>query len=363
MPYISVIIPVYKVEKTLRRCIDSVLSQTYTDYEIILVDDGSPDNSGEICDEYAEKHENIRVIHKENGGLSSARNAGLGIARGEYVMFLDSDDYLTDDCLEVLAPHSADMIIGSIYPQMKELRFRSQRPTEDRLILRERFGEEIPVLLNENRINYVHAKLYRRQVITENGLYFEDDQLTSAEDTVFNFSFLVFAQSIYVSAKAVHYYTFNGNGLASKFYPDRYIRRQRLNDSIARSVRKGGFETEAMRRGLNWFTASGARFVINDTLAQKKINPSIRLQILDSVCKDENLLDVVQSQREDLEKDGKYKELLYLIDNGSRKLLRKKVWERRTMPLKQFQYSFMIHTKEVLRRIRNGFDAVNGKKI
>ena len=355
MSNISVIIPVYKVEDTLRRCVDSVLSQTYADYEIILVDDGSPDNSGEICDEYREKHENITVIHKENGGLSSARNAGLEIARGEYVMFLDSDDYLTDDCLEVLAPHSADMIIGSLYCQTKDLQYHSQLPTEDRLIPRERFGEEVPGLLKENRINFVHAKLYHRQVITENGLYFEDDQLTSAEDTVFNFLFLVFAQSVFVSAKAVHYYTFNGNGLARKFYPDRYIRRQRLNDSIARSVRKGGFETEAMRRGLNLFTALGAYFVLRDTLEQVEIAPSICLQILDSICEDEKLLDAVQSQREYLERDGRYKDLLYLIDNGSRKFLRKKAWERRTAPLKRFRYLCTLYTKEILRRIRNGF--------
>ncbi len=210
-------------------------------------------------------------------------------------------------------------------------------------------------MLKENRINFVHAKLYHRQVITENELSFEDDQLTSAEDTVFNFLFLVFAQNIYVSAKSVHYYTFNGNGLAREFYPDRYVRRQRLNDSIARSVRKGGFETEAMRRGLNLFTALGARFVMIDTLAQEDIAPSLRLRILDSIREDEELLDAVQSQREYLEKDGRYKDLLYLIDNGSRKFLRKKAWERRTAPLKRFRYLCTLYTKEILKRIRNGF--------
>ena len=92
----SVIIPIYKVEQYLRPCIDSVLAQTYTDLEIILVDDGSPDRSGEICDEYAEKDKRIKVIHKPNGGLSDARNAGLDVAQGEYVMFLDSDDWWDD---------------------------------------------------------------------------------------------------------------------------------------------------------------------------------------------------------------------------------------------------------------------------
>lgn len=99
---VSVIIPVYKVEKYLRQCVDSVLNQTYTDLEIILVDDGSPDRCGEICDAYAKKDTRVIVIHKENGGLSDARNAGMNIAQGEYIYFLDSDDYIKPDAIECL---------------------------------------------------------------------------------------------------------------------------------------------------------------------------------------------------------------------------------------------------------------------
>ena len=94
---ISVIIPVYNVEKYLRECLDSVLAQTYTDYEVIMVDDGSTDASGAICDEYAARDERFRVIHKENGGASTARNAGLNAAAGEFLYFLDSDDLLCAD--------------------------------------------------------------------------------------------------------------------------------------------------------------------------------------------------------------------------------------------------------------------------
>ena len=94
---ISIIIPVYKVEQYLSRCVDSVLSQTYCDLEVILVDDGSPDASPKLCDEYAKKDERVKVIHKENGGLSSARNAALEVCTGSYIFFIDSDDWLTDD--------------------------------------------------------------------------------------------------------------------------------------------------------------------------------------------------------------------------------------------------------------------------
>ena len=102
---ISVIIPIYKVEKYLKQCIESVINQTYTNLDIILVDDGSPDNCGLLCDEYEKKDSRIRVIHKQNGGLSDARNAGITIAQGEYIGFVDSDDYISQDMYEKL--HSA----------------------------------------------------------------------------------------------------------------------------------------------------------------------------------------------------------------------------------------------------------------
>ena len=94
MPIVSVIVPVYKVENVLHYCIDSILNQTYKNFELILVDDGSPDNSGKICDEYAKKDNRIKVIYKENGGVSSARNCGIDAAKGKYVCFVDSDDYV-----------------------------------------------------------------------------------------------------------------------------------------------------------------------------------------------------------------------------------------------------------------------------
>lgn len=115
MPLISVIVPVYKVEEYLNKCVDSILTQTYRKLEIILVDDGSPDNCPTICDEYAKCDRRVIVIHKENGGLSDARNAGIEIARGEYIGFVDSDDCILPDMYEklynALKMNDADMSI------------------------------------------------------------------------------------------------------------------------------------------------------------------------------------------------------------------------------------------------------------
>ena len=102
LPLITVIVPVYNVEKYLRECIDSILAQTYPNVELILVDDGSKDNSGKICDEYATTNPNVIVIHSKNGGLSAARNKGLDKARGEFIMFVDSDDFIDSNTIDAL---------------------------------------------------------------------------------------------------------------------------------------------------------------------------------------------------------------------------------------------------------------------
>ena len=113
---VSVIIPVYKVEKYLDRCVESIVNQTYKNLEIILVDDGSPDNCPRICDAWAEKDDRIKVIHKENAGMGMARNSGLETATGEYLMFVDSDDYLSENAVEVLYERmvvdGSDMAVG-----------------------------------------------------------------------------------------------------------------------------------------------------------------------------------------------------------------------------------------------------------
>ena len=113
---VSIIVPIYNIEGYIRECIDSILAQTYPDFELILVDDGSPDNCGRICDEYAEKDVRIKVIHKENGGLTSARNAGLSVAKGDWIMHVDGDDWIEPDMIESLIEAAkateADLVFG-----------------------------------------------------------------------------------------------------------------------------------------------------------------------------------------------------------------------------------------------------------
>ena len=118
-PVVSVIVPVYNAQKSLARCIDSILNQTFKDFELILLDDGSTDTSGEICDRYAEIDERVRVIHKENSGVSDTRNRGLDIAEGKYLQFLDSDDWITPEAtglfVRTVEENQCDMVIADFY--------------------------------------------------------------------------------------------------------------------------------------------------------------------------------------------------------------------------------------------------------
>lgn len=134
MELISVIVPVYKVEKYLCKCVDSILAQTYANLEIILVDDGSPDNCGRICDEYALKDSRIKVIHQQNGGLSAARNAGLDIATGKYVGFIDSDDYIDLNYFECMIKltDKGDLVSCALIEENESGKVIAQKATENR---------------------------------------------------------------------------------------------------------------------------------------------------------------------------------------------------------------------------------------
>ncbi|REC32093.1 glycosyl transferase family 2 [Enterococcus pseudoavium] len=176
---ISIIVPVYNVEKYLEKCINSILKQTFTDFELILVDDGSPDNSGAICDQYAEKDARVKVIHKENGGLSDARNAGIEVAKGKYLGFVDSDDYIADDMYGLLynniVKEGADMSICGIYDV-----YEGKKPIEKERIIKTVSSLEAMILIFEGNNISVHAvnKLYKREVFKDVrypvGKYHED---------------------------------------------------------------------------------------------------------------------------------------------------------------------------------------------
>lgn len=176
---ISIIVPVYKVEKYLEKCVDSILAQTFTDFELILVDDGSPDRSGAMCDEYAQKDSRVRVIHKENGGLSSARNAGIDVAKGRYLGFVDSDDYIDSKMYEQLFTdierEQADLSICGIYHVYEGK--KPKKKSETVMVLNR--DEAMELIFHGNEISdHAVNKLYKRGIFSKLryplGKYHED---------------------------------------------------------------------------------------------------------------------------------------------------------------------------------------------
>jgi len=207
---VSIIIPVYKVEKYLVDSVKSALNQTYSNIEIILVDDGSPDKCPQICDELARKYNNIQVIHKVNGGLSDARNAGIEVAKGEFLLFLDSDDTLVHNAIEEMLKKAletnADMVIPDRYIQIKEsegirriiYHFSTSEYIENPVSF------AINVMIGKGRAWRAHSLLYRASIINENDIKFPVGYIS--EDIVFNLAFMTKCSKLsFYSGETVNY--------------------------------------------------------------------------------------------------------------------------------------------------------------
>lgn len=242
-PFISIIVPVYNVESYLCQCLDSIINQTERDLEIILIDDGSTDRSGEIADAYAEKDTRITVVHKENTGLSSARNTGIGLAAGEYLLFLDSDDWLDLDTVNTLKSIVNDYAYDTIMFSWDNIdplnNFVSQREPLflDGFVFTDQVKEDIyKRFLAGSALNNVWQRIYRRELIQQNNLFF-DEELKHTEDLIFSFDFFTHAErGIYID-KPLYKYRLNPAGLTKTFNPIQfdYIKRANrlLSDRLA----------------------------------------------------------------------------------------------------------------------------------
>ena len=210
---ISIIVPIYKVEKYLDRCINSILNQTFRDFELILVDDGSPDRCGDICEEYAKKDKRIKVIHKENGGLSDARNAGLDIATGKFIGFIDSDDFIHKDMYMIL--YDAIIKSKSDISQCKFKYFSKEDELNKNIINDGKYEiynnidaiEEI--IDNKNLNTNVWIKLYKRELF--NDIRFPKGKIH--EDEFVTYKVFYRAKTVSYVNKELYYYFSNDTGI------------------------------------------------------------------------------------------------------------------------------------------------------
>lgn len=213
----SVIVPVYKAESTIEKCLQSMLSQTHNGVEILLINDGSPDRSGEICEKYAAEYECVRYFSKENGGVSSARNMGLDNATGEYILFVDSDDYVADNYFKVidsvLCLKRSDLMM---YKLRKADEVVHEKTDGIRSIESNNYAAELAAELRKGTMYSLCTKAFRRELIEKSKLRFEEGQYI-AEDLQFIFSYLMTVKTAELTDEALYIVSVeNGDSLSRK---------------------------------------------------------------------------------------------------------------------------------------------------
>lgn len=231
MHLISVIVPVYNVEDYLTKCVNSIQNQSYKNLEIILVDDESPDNCPKMCDDFAKNDPRIKVIHKKNGGLGFARNSGLEITTGDYVTFVDSDDWISETHIESLyntiTSQDADLVIGGhtavyanddvvLYPTLLEQKIYKSDEIKEQILL-PLVGPDLD-FKNDLQVNASSCmNLYKMQIIRENNIKFISERFAVSEDLYFNIDFLFYSKSVVATDNIGYFYFENVNSISRKY--------------------------------------------------------------------------------------------------------------------------------------------------
>ena len=249
-PKVSIIVPIYNVEQYLNRCMDSLLNQTLNDIEIIMVDDGSPDNCPQMCDEYAKKDSRIKVIHKKNAGLGMARNSGLELATGEYVAFVDSDDYVDCRMYETLyqkvKKKQVDAVLCTFYNDDKgnvsEGSIDGMPSKESVIDFQIDYIPNVIGCLPSVKYNQLYGYsvwniLFSRDVIEHNKVRFESERNFVSEDILFQLDFAACASKLLLLPKPFYYYCNNAGSLTKKYDYTRFDREVLLYKEIGRRLK------------------------------------------------------------------------------------------------------------------------------
>jgi glycosyltransferase involved in cell wall biosynthesis len=241
-PMISVVIPVYNVEQYLHRCVDSILNQSYQNFEIILIDDGSQDSSGEICDQYVQKDERIKVIHKKNARVSAARNDGIKLAKGKYVSFIDSDDWIEPDMyqemIKKVEEYNLDLIMCDFKKRINDHEDKQTHPIRGGYYSKEDIRRELyQCLIMFDNIEYPPTIsncvcLINLELLRLNKLFYDED-IHYDEDSIFGSKIMYHASSFYY-LKNRHYYNYfyNPNSTTNTYSDERWNSFLKINERL-----------------------------------------------------------------------------------------------------------------------------------
>lgn len=301
---ISIIVPIYNVEKYLDRCMKTLQEQTYKNIEIILVDDGSPDNCPAMCDKYAQEDSRIKVVHKENAGLGFARNSGLEVATGKYIAFVDSDDYVTGDMCEKLyeaaIKNDADVVYGGIYYTegteiTRESKVEKQQVWKDgKEFLLEMIGTE-PAAANDTIIEVsVWKALFKKELFDKHYIRFVSERQFISEDVIFDIDYLSKANNIVVIPNCVYYYVNNPQSLSKNFRTDRFDKDKVLYDEIKRRLSRI-YSEEVINRRTDRFLIARARFDMKQIVHHKSVIGEVATcKAVERICKDQDLVNILK---------------------------------------------------------------------
>lgn len=291
---LSIIVPCYGVEKFLPRCMESLMHQTLENIEIILVDDESPDRVPQMCDEYAKQDARIKVVHKKNGGLGFARNSGLEVATGEYVAFVDSDDFVELGMYKTLyedaVKEQADVVFCNFQKETPE---GTWNQCDEMAVRRVFTGKEIDGLMldivasapcvpidRKYQMSVWHA-IYRRSIIEHNGIRFLSERDVASEDIPFDVDYLPKCKTIVYRPECFYHYCLNGNSLTAKYSPEKFFRYKTLYHYVKERMQAYG--DDGIHRANRLFIG----MIRTQVLHLARSDYKDKLSVLQRICADE----------------------------------------------------------------------------
>lgn len=325
-PLVSVIVPIYNVEKYIDRCLNSIINQKLENIEIILVDDGSPDNCPQICENYQKRDNRIKVIHKKNEGLGYARNSGMEIADGKYISFIDSDDYISEDFLYKLytkaVEYDADACLGGNTSVLSTKTLVYEHLFAGKILI----GDEVKSKLLLSMLGYdemgngytgmsVWRGIYKKSILEKFAISFPSERKYISEDIIFDIAFFAKANKVVISDSVGYFYCYNGDSLTTTYKEDRFEKYKILYN----------YERQLVRNFKNYY------------LYEQRITSMFLANIRVTLMQEVNccILNRQQSKKKNISK--------IINDETTQKVISSYDWKK--LPVKQRIFCFFIKHK------------------